>query len=417
MSSALTQELIPHLFRREYGKLVSTLCRYTGLNDISAAEDIASDTFIAALESWPYHGLPPNPVAWLHAVARNKAINYLRRQQRARQIIQASQLDTTEMVGQEPDLSEANIRDGQLSMFFTICHPDISPASGAGLALQVICGFSTDEIASLFLSTESTVRKRLYRARQWLQQQRISFHLTGNAIAARLPDVLRVIYLLFTEGYHSSTNRETIRQELCEEAIYLGGMLCADKRTATSETHALMALMCLQASRIPARKAGPDYAVLYEDQDKKLWDKQLIEQGLLHFQQSAGSASLTAYHLEAAIACQYAFAEDGLEKWKELLQLYDWLLAIKPEDPVVALNRLYALSQVHGADAAIISAASTALPRDQYYHILMGYLHQDKNQDIAIDHWEEAGRLASSISEKKRIREKIHTLRNKHKKQ
>jgi RNA polymerase sigma-70 factor (ECF subfamily) len=214
---------------------------------------------------------------------------------------------------------------------------------------------------------------------------------------------------LFTEGYHSSTHREAIRQELCEEAIYLGGMLCADKRTATAETHALMALMCLQASRIPARKAGPDYAVLYEEQDRKLWDAELVEQGVFHFQQSAGSATLTAYHLEAAIACQYAVTADSIEKWETLLQLYDWLLVMKP-GPVVTLNRLYALSKISGTDAAIIAAEQAALPKDQYYHMLMGYLYQEKDKNMAIDHWENACQLASPASEKRRIREKLSSL-------
>ncbi|HVZ25599.1 MAG TPA: DUF6596 domain-containing protein [Sediminibacterium sp.] len=406
MPSALTPELIPHLFRREYGKLVSTLCRYTGLDDIASAEDIASETFIAALESWPYRGLPPNPVAWLHRVAGNKMINYLQRKQRGKQIIQASQYALPDSEEPEPGIWATSIRDSQLSMFFTICHPDLAPASSAGLALQVICGFSTDEIASLFLSEQSAIRKRLYRARQWLGQQSLSFDLTESAITKRLPDVLRIIYLLFTEGYHSATHQETIRQELCEEAIYLGGVLCADKRTANPELHALMALMCLQASRIPARKAGPDYALLYEEQDRKLWDQALIAQGVLYFRQSAGSPALTAYHLEAAIACQYAVAEAGALQWKELLQLYDWLLQVQP-GPVVALNRLYALSKVSGKETAIRAAEQAALPADQYYHTLMGYLYEDKNKSTAIGHWREAILRVKVASERLRLEQKI----------
>jgi RNA polymerase sigma factor (sigma-70 family) len=268
------QEIIPHLFRTEYRKIVSVLCRYFGFDQIETAEDLASDTFITAAQTWAIKGLPPNPTAWLYSVAKNKAKNYLQRNSLFESKISpeiqsnAQQFELTDI-----DLSPQNINDSQLQMMFAICHPVIPPEAQIGLSLRILCGFGIDEIADAFLSNKEAINKRLYRAKEKLREAKISIAIPNEQeIDQRLTPVLTTIYLLFNEGYYSESTNKTLRKDLCLEAMRLCTMLVENKQTNKPAVNALLALMCFHASRFNARINKNGEPVLYDDQDTSLWD-------------------------------------------------------------------------------------------------------------------------------------------------
>src|SRR5471030_1817942 len=211
------QELIPHLFRTEYRKIVSVLCRHFGLGQLEIAEDLASDTFLAAAQTWSIQGLPPNPTAWLYSVAKNKTKNYLQREHTFGNKIIPALSNTDEFTPEEIDLSPQNINDSQLQMMFAICHPAISQEAQTGLALRILCGFGIDEIADAFLSNKETINKRLFRAKEKLRELQVKIVYPGDTeISGRLPSVLTTLYLLFNEGYYSeSQNNSILRKDLC----------------------------------------------------------------------------------------------------------------------------------------------------------------------------------------------------------
>jgi RNA polymerase sigma factor (sigma-70 family) len=283
------QELIPHLFRTEFRKITAVLCKFFGpaLSGIEIAEDIASETFLSALEIWTYKGIPENPTAWLYAVAKNKAINYINRNHLftdkiAKEIKQSS----SEIQEIEIDLSEKNITDSQLQMLFAICHPSISTESQIGLSLRILCGFGIDEIANALLTNKETVNKRLFRAKEKLRLEKvqivpIDIGITSEAeINKRLETVLTTLYLLFNEGYYSESKDSVLRAELCLEAIRLTYLLIENEQTNQPSVNALLSLMCFQSSRFEARKNKNGEMVLYDDQDETLWNDELISKGV-----------------------------------------------------------------------------------------------------------------------------------------
>src|ERR1700712_1242146 len=252
-----SNELLPHLFRVEYSKMTAVLCRHFGLKHIEIAEDIASETFLKATEIWSIKGLPENPTAWLYAVAKNK---------------------TEEMHNEEPiiDFTKQNISDSQLAMIFAVCNPVNSNEAQICLALQILCGFSIEEIANAFLSNKETIKKRLLRARDNLRKENFKLQkLNPVEIQGRLDNVLTALYLLFNEGYFSKSNNNLIRKDLCAEAIRLTLILIENPQTGTAKTNALLSLMCLQSSRFDARINEMDEVVLFDEQDKSLWNKEL----------------------------------------------------------------------------------------------------------------------------------------------
>src|SRR5215207_4230625 len=250
------QELIPHLFRTEFRKIAAVLCTFFGMERMETAEDIASETFIAALETWPYKGIPANPTAWLYAVAKNKARNYIRRQDIFRKKIGHDLLH--EASGDEEieiDLSEKNISDSQLQMLFAICHPSIPAEAQIGLALRILCGFGIEEIANALLTTRETTNKRLFRAKEKLRREKVSVAFpSATATGERLETVLRTLYLLFNEGYYSESHNEVLREDLCAEAMRLTHLLLEHPHTEGPSVHALFSLFCFHASRFAARK-------------------------------------------------------------------------------------------------------------------------------------------------------------------
>lgn len=405
------QQLIPHLFRTEFRKITSVLCKLFGIEHIEIAEDIASETFLSALETWTYKGIPQNPSAWLYTVAKNKAKNYFKRdavflQKISKQLIQQSSLNESI----EIDLSEKNITDSQLQMLFAVCHPSISAEAQIGLALRLLCGFGIEEIATAFLTNKETINKRLFRAKEKLRIEKVPIAFSNEPeIDKRLETVLTTLYLLFSEGYYSESHSAVLREDLCQEAIRLTNLLIENQQTNKPDVNALFALMCFHASRFEARKNANGELVLYEDQDETLWNNEFITKGAYYLQQASQGNELSTYHLEAGIAYWHTIKADTKEKWENILQLYNRLLQIN-YSPVAALNRTYALSKANGKQQAIIEAEKLNLVSNHFYFVLLGELYTSIDNEKAKQHFEKAFALAKTQHDKLTIQKKINKL-------
>lgn len=404
-------ELIPHLFRTEYRKIISVLCKRFGLDQIEIAEDIASDTFLTAAQAWGLKGVPQNPTAWLYNVAKNKAKNHLQRDILFENKI-APEIKTSfpEFHEEEIDLSPQNINDSQLQMMFAICHPSISPEAQVGLALRILCGFGIEEIADAFLTSKETINKRLFRAKEKIREEKISIDLPGSAeMDARLDPVLTTIYLLFNEGYYSVSQNKTLRKELCFEAMRLCTLLIENAVTNKPTVNALLSLMCFHASRFDARLDNKGGLILYEEQDTNLWNADLVSKGGYFLNCAASGNKLSKYHLEAGIAYWHTQKSDTKEKWENILQLYNRLLQIE-YSPIAALNRTYALSKANGKQEAIAEAEKLNLPGNQFYFALLGELYKDIDTKKAKQNFQKALSLAKTQADKQAIQTKIDKL-------
>ncbi len=404
-------ELIPHLFRTEFQKITAVLCNRFGIDIIEFAEDIASETFLAAQESWPYKGLPENPAAWLHTVARHKALNHLRRSKLFRDKVSPTfAAGFTEAVVPDIDWSPGNIRDSQLRMMFAICEPSIPADAQVALALRILCGFGIEEIAAAFLTNKETINKRLSRGKGKLRQANLQFDvLTIVEINQRIEPVLTVLYLIFNEGYQSESNDEVVRSSLCAEAMRLCYQLVELEATNLPIVHALYSLMCFQASRLGARRSREGEIILYRDQDTSLWDRQLISKGGYHLNLAAQGNHLSTYHLEAGIAFWHTIKEESLNKWENILHLFNQLLQIR-YSPVAALNRSYALSKVKGNQVAILETEKLGLKDNQYYHALLGELYKEFDPVKSRSYFETALELAKTSTAKDTFRSHIERL-------
>ncbi len=405
------QELIPHLFRTEYRKIVSVLCRRFGFDEFETAEDIASETFLRASQSWGYDGIPPNPTAWLYTVAKNLAKNHLQRDVIFDNKI-APELQRSSPQTEEPDidLTPQNINDSQLQMIFAVCHPAIPPEAQIGLSLRILCGFGIEEIADAFLTNKETINKRLFRAKEKLREEKIAIELPGvDQIEARLETVLTTIYLLFNEGYYSVSNNRTLRKDLCFEAMRLCQLLLENKSTNKPQVNALLALMCFHASRFEARRSKDGDPVLYEEQDTSLWDADLIGRGVYYLNCAASGNRLSKYHLEAAIAYWGTQRADTKEKWENVLQLYNQLLQLE-YSPIAALNRTYALSKANGKQDAIVEAEKLQLTDNHFYFALLGELYTGIDNNKARDNFRQALELARTKMDKQAIQKKLDGL-------
>ena len=405
------QQIIPHLFRTEYRKIVAVLCRYFGFDGMELAEDIASETFLTASQTWSIKGLPPNPAAWLYTVAKNKAKNQLQRSNLFDSKISPEiQATAASLYNYEPDLSPQGINDSQLQMMFAICHPAISTEAQVGLALRILCGFGIDEIADAFLSNKETINKRLYRAKEKLREEKIKIEMpAGSEINLRLDTVLTTIYLLFNEGYYSQSSNTTLRKDLCLEAMRLCTMLIENQHTNKPHVNALLSLMCFHASRFEARVGANGESILYDDQDTSLWDTDLISKGAYFLNCAATGNEISRYHIEATIAYWRTQKLDSKEKWQTVLGLYDRLLQIA-YSPVVALNRAYVLSKVDGNEAAIIEAEQLNMTDNQFYFMLLGELYLGMDRHRAKKNFERALKLTKSDMDRKIIEKKILSL-------
>jgi RNA polymerase sigma factor (sigma-70 family) len=405
------QEIIPHLFRTEYRKIVSVLCRHFGFDQIETAEDLTSDTFVTATQTWGIKGLPANPTAWLYNVAKNKAKNHLQRNSLFESKISPEiQSITPQFELTEIDLSPQNINDSQLQMMFAICHPVIPPEAQIGLSLRILCGFGIDEIADAFLSNKETINKRLYRAKEKLREEKISIAIPNEQeIDQRLAPVLTTIYLLFNEGYYSESTNNILRKDLCLEAMRLCTMLVENKQTNKPAVNALLALICFHASRFEARINKNGEPVLYDDQDTALWDPELISKGAYFLNCAASGTRISKYHLEATIAFWRTQKPDTPQKWEAVLDLYDKLLAIA-YTPIAALNRVYVLSKVAGKETAIAEAEQLNLTGNQFYYTLLGELYTGIDDEQAASNFKQALSLVKSGMDKQVIQRKLDNI-------
>ncbi len=402
--------------------MVSVLSKIFGTEYLETAEDVVQQTFIDAIRVWKIKGLPDNPSAWLFRVAKNKAIDVLRKNKQAFQhdfngderLLLTSEY--TLIPTMENLWREEIIQDNQLSMMFACCNPGISPENQITLILKTLCGFSTAEIAKSFLTSEDTISKRLYRTKEFFRAEKIKFEIPEEkAVKERTNAVLNSIYLLFNEGYNSTHSNEIIRRDLIDEAMLLCKLLSENKHTQLPEVFALMALMSFHSARTESRITADGDIILLGDQDRKKWDKDLIAQGNRYMNIAAFGTELSTYHLEAAIAYQHCIAVHVDDtNWKQILLYYEWLIQLAP-NPVTELNRCIAVMQVYGAKEAfiILENISDKKKLESYYlyHSLCGELyHRLHATHNAIQSFEKAISLTQSEAEKNMLRKRIGEL-------
>ena len=346
-------ELREHLFRHEAGRMVATLTRIFGTHNLALAEDVVQDAFCRAFEVWKVRGVPENPSAWLMATAKNRAIDALRRERTARtfepELSRLIQSEWTLTPAVEELFEAGAVQDDLLRMMFSCCHPRLTEDSQVALMLNILCGFSVDEVAAAFVGTHSAMEKRISRGKKMLASSKRLFDVSAGAeFSTRLPAVQQALYLLFNEGYHGASSESAVRADLCWEAMRLTAILLEHPLGATPATFALAALMHLDAARLPTRMDPAGNLSSFFDQDRSRWDSELIAKGQRLLDSSATGPNLSEYHVEAAIAWLHATAKtcDGTN-WGHIVSLYGMLMTIRPS-PIVALNRAIAIGQHEG---------------------------------------------------------------------
>jgi RNA polymerase sigma factor (sigma-70 family) len=406
-----------HLFRREAGRMVATLTRVFGVHNLALAEDVVQDAFCRALEVWKFRGVPENPSAWLMATAKNRALDVLRRERTARTFApELGRLLESEwtLAPVVEEMFGANaIKDDQLRMMFSCCHPRLPEEAQVALVLHILCGFSVSEIASAFVSSHAAIEKRISRAKKVLAGSKRLFDVTGaDDFSGRLPAVQRALYLLFNEGYHGASPESAVRAELCQEAMRLTGLLLDYPLAAMPATFALSALMCLHAARSPARVDASGNLTSLFDQDRTRWDSRLVAEGQRLLDLSATGKELTEYHVEAAIASVHVTAHRTEETdWGRIVSLYDTLMAIRPS-PVVALNRAIAIAQHEGPERGLEEihsiARSDRLATYPFYFAALGDLElRSGRPEAANEHFRAALAVARNPMERRFLERRV----------
>ncbi len=415
--------MVEHLFRHESAKMVATLTRIFGVGHLSLAEDVVQEALARALQTWPFYGVPQNPAAWIMRASRNLALDAVRREKLFRDkepeiITTLEQWPTGAVVGNAP-LLENEIQDDRLRMMFVCCHPLIPPEAQISLALKTLCGFSSAEIAKAFLTTEAAIAKRLTRAKQKIREAQIAFEIpAGEELARRLDGVLQSLYLLFNEGYKASSGDFLIREDLCREAVRLTSLLAEHAAGNQPRTHALLALMLLNAARIPTRVDTDGNLLRLQEQDRTRWDQPMIARGMFHFAQSAAGEEISEYHLQAGIAACHCAAKDySSTDWRQILKLYDRLIEFD-DSPVVALNRAVALAEVRGPQAGIeaVSAIRNLQSLESYYllYAVLGEFESRLNHSpAAAAHFRKSLQLAEIKSERAFLSKRLQACEDK----
>lgn len=400
-----------HLFRREYGRLVSSLTRIFGVHNLGLAEDAAQEAFCRALEVWSLRGVPENPQAWLMATARNRALDVIRRQRTAAGHTCELEWSLRSEQTFEPVLDDlflpGALKDDLLRMMFACCDPRLPELTQVALMLQILCGFSVGETAAAFMSGHAAMEKRLGRAKSVLATSRHLFDIASSLqVVRRLPAVQRALYLLFNEGYHGASAQTSIRADLCQEAMRLTALLLNDPLCATPATHALGAVMCLHAARLPARVDDTGDLVALSEQDRTRWDQDLIVDGLALLELAATGPDLSRYHVEAAIAAIHADAPhlNGTD-WAEIATLYDTLMRLEPS-PIVALNRAVAIALRSGPASGLAEIKAMRnldrLAGYPFYFAALGELEcRSGNAEMASIHFRQALSLARNPMERR----------------
>jgi RNA polymerase sigma factor (sigma-70 family) len=406
-----------HLFRREAGRMVATLTRIFGVHNLALAEDVVQDAFCRALEVWKFTGAPENPAAWLMATAKHRALDVLRRERTARtfapELGRLLESEWTVAPIVEELFGPNAIRDDQLRMMFSCCHPELAEEAQVALVLHILCGFSVHEIANAFVSGNAAIEKRISRAKKVLAESKKLFDLSGaNDFSGRLPAVHRALYLLFNEGYHGASPESAVRAELCREAMRLTVLLLEHPLAAIPPTYALAALMYLHAARLPARiDAAGNLSSLF-DQDRSQWDLELIAEGERFLNLSAAGAELTEYHVEAGIAAVHAMSRSTEDTdWEKVISLYDTLMTLRPS-PVVALNRAIAVAQHEGPERGLEEIHAIAdrerLATYPFYHAALGeFESRSGRNEIAQEHFRAARALARNDMERRFLEDRM----------
>ncbi|MFJ9993703.1 RNA polymerase sigma factor [Pseudomonas putida] len=358
------------IYRRDSRRILATLIRLLG--DFDLAEEALHDAFFIAVERWQRDGMPANPRAWLVSAGRFKAIDALRRRARFDRS-QAQLIMQLEDPAQDPSEEEL-LADDRLRLIFTCCHPALSADAQVPLTLREVCDLTTEQIARAFLQSPSTIAQRIVRAKAKIRDARIPYQVPAmGELAERLESVLRVIYLVFNEGYSASAGEDLVQRDLCDEAIRLGRLLA--QLLPDPEVFGLLALMLLQAARLRARTDDEGELVLLDQQDRSLWDKAQIEEGCALVRHALGSRDIGPYSLQAAIAAVHAEAASAQDTdWAEIVGLYDVLLRHWPS-PVIELNRAVALASRDGA-ATGLAEVEAILGRGELLDYHLAYAAQ-----------------------------------------
>jgi RNA polymerase sigma-70 factor (ECF subfamily) len=352
--------VVDHLFRRESARLTASLSSIFGMAHLALVEDVVQDALLQALKDWRFHGIPASPTGWLNQVARNRALDALRREATLRRRSPEIAARLQDLKSAPPSAASVlpDEQDEQLQLMFACCDPRLPRISQIMLTLKSLCGFGVSEIARATLGTPETVAQRLVRAKRTLKEKNIVLAVPGaSELPGRMTSVLQTLYLTFNEGYLTHRGEALVREDLISEAIRLTSLLLRDPRTAMPEAHALLALMLFHASRLNTRSGSDGSLILLAEQDRSLWDQSLIQRGYHHLKCSMQGDSVTAYHLEAGIAAVHARAASyHATQWAEIRSLYDLLMIQKPT-PVVQLNRAIAISMVEGAESGLAALA------------------------------------------------------------
>jgi RNA polymerase sigma-70 factor (ECF subfamily) len=412
-------ELDGAFFRRESARLLAALVRVFGVENLALAEDVVQDTLTSAFEEWSFRGVPEHYSALLMVSAKNRALDVFRRERTARKFAPELRAVIESEWTLKPAVEElflpAALKDDELRMMFSCCHPHLHEDAQVALILRMVCGFAVDEIASIYLATVAAIEKRLARGKKVLAASRRLFELTADDFELRLSAVQRALYLLFSEGYHGAGAESVIRTELCREAIRLVRLLVEHSPAATSATHALAALMCLHAARLPGRTDELGELIVLFEQDRSRWDAELLAEGLRLLELSATGTNVSAYHLEAAIAGLHASASRTEDtRWGEIASLYDALMKVRPS-PVVALNRAMALAQSEGTERGLQALRqiqdTDRLDDYPFYQAALGELElRSGRREVAREHLRAALALARNPAERRFLERRIAEL-------
>lgn len=409
-NSKNTSEIIDHFFRHESAKVISFLAGKYGTKYLELAEDAVQDSLLKAMSIWPFKGVPDNPTGWLVRVSQNKMLDQIRRDQLSeskKEVVQEFEVNkesSTEVV------LDHQLNDDFLNMMFACCHPSISTESQIILVLKILCGFGNKEIAKALMKTEDAVAKSYTRAKAKLKSENIKLEVPiGKHLNKRLDVILKIVYLMFNEGYNSMSSDKLVQQDVCYEAMRLTKILIDHPLLNKPNVNAIMALMCFQASRFETRLDEKGNLITLDKQDRSKWNRELIDQGGYHLFRSTRFGEVSSYYLEARIAACHAIAPSFEEtNWKQILHFYDQLMQIKGGH-VVALNRLVSYAKVHGPKKALFEIKKLAGLEDNYlYHAIQGSFYEDLNdQTNAMKEYEKAILLTNNLVEKNHLKNKI----------
>ncbi len=401
-----TTQIAGNFFRQEGARLVATLTARLGIHQLQLAEDVVQEALVRALQTWPYRGVPDNPAAWLTQAAKNLALDHLRREQRWNNKQESIAAEHERWLSTPVNEMHDTFADDTLRMMFVCFHPQLSTEAQTALALRTLCGLSPAEIAAAFLTSESAIAKRLVRSRQLIRELALPFAVPEpHDLPARLDGVLGTIYLLFNEGYKASRGERLVREDLCHEAIRLATLLAGHPSTRTPRTFALLALMLLNAARLPARTDDAGHLLRLHEQNRTAWDQTMIRRGIECLGHSAQGTAISGYHLEAGIAaCHSTAPDDASTDWPRILALYDQLLTLTTS-PIAAMNRAVAVARVQGPQAGMTAldaiTGRSKLESNHLFHVIRGTFAAGLGfQAAALTHFRQAGNLAALPAER-----------------